>query len=138
MRIRIGLPLLTAVALTGFGLAAVRAQQADMSFFVSSVGTGNGADLGGLPDDHTGRVVDEQPGTEYRARVDVHSGEHFRQCGAEPGEQPAVAPPQRVADPVSPDRVHARVAEHELGGAAGSRIPFPGRPEITSQGSHHR
>ncbi|MGA2124651.1 MAG: hypothetical protein ABSG76_00735 [Xanthobacteraceae bacterium] len=48
MRIRIGLPLLTAVALTGFGLAAVRAQQADMSFFVSSVGTGNGADLGGL------------------------------------------------------------------------------------------
>lgn len=48
MRIRIGLPLLTAVALTGFGLAVVRAQQADMSFFVTSVGTGNGADLGGL------------------------------------------------------------------------------------------
>jgi hypothetical protein len=40
---------LIAAALTGFGLtAAVEAQQAAMSFFVTSVGKGNGADLGGL------------------------------------------------------------------------------------------
>jgi hypothetical protein len=44
---RIGL-LLTAAALTGFGLAAANAQQAAMSFFVTSAGKGNGADLGGL------------------------------------------------------------------------------------------
>jgi hypothetical protein len=43
------LPLLAAVALTGLGLTApVQAQQASISFFVSSVGKGNGADLGGL------------------------------------------------------------------------------------------
>ncbi|HLN10334.1 MAG TPA: hypothetical protein VK281_15445 [Xanthobacteraceae bacterium] len=49
MRIRIGLALLTAVALTGFVVTtAAQAQQADMSFFVTSVGKGNGADLGGL------------------------------------------------------------------------------------------
>jgi hypothetical protein len=49
MRIRIGLPVLAAVALTGFGLTATaQAQQGDMSFFVSSVGKGNGADMGGL------------------------------------------------------------------------------------------
>ena len=46
---RIGIRLLTAAALTGLGLtAAVHAQQAGMSFFVTSVGKGNGADLGGL------------------------------------------------------------------------------------------
>ena len=49
MTSRIRLPLLAAVALTGLGLTApAQAQQADMSFFVTSVGTGNGADLGGL------------------------------------------------------------------------------------------
>jgi hypothetical protein len=41
--------LLIAAALTGFGLtAAAEAQQAAMSFFVTSAGKGNGADLGGL------------------------------------------------------------------------------------------
>jgi hypothetical protein len=45
----ITLPVLAAVALTGLSLAApAQAQQASMSFFVSSVGKGNGADLGGL------------------------------------------------------------------------------------------
>lgn len=43
------LPLLAAVALTGLGLTApVQAQQASVSFFVTSVGKGNGADLGGI------------------------------------------------------------------------------------------
>jgi hypothetical protein len=46
---RIGSLLLTAVASTALGLtSAAQAQQADMSFFVSSVGAGKGADLGGL------------------------------------------------------------------------------------------
>src|SRR2546421_8002245 len=45
----IGLPLLAAVVLTGFAMAdPAQAQQAAMSFFVTSVGKGNGADLGGL------------------------------------------------------------------------------------------
>src|SRR6266581_4570676 len=49
MRTRIGLPLVAALALTGAALTAdVEAQQAAMTFFVTSVGKGNGADLGGL------------------------------------------------------------------------------------------
>jgi len=49
MTLRIGLALLAAVALTGLGLTApAQAQQANMSFFVTSAGKGNGADLGGL------------------------------------------------------------------------------------------
>ena len=40
---------MAAVALTVLSLPqAAQAQQADMSFFVTSVGKGNGADLGGL------------------------------------------------------------------------------------------
>jgi len=45
----IKIPLLAAVALIGLGLTApTQAQQDAMSFFVTSVGKGNGADLGGL------------------------------------------------------------------------------------------
>ncbi|MGP0093673.1 MAG: hypothetical protein ACLPKB_27580 [Xanthobacteraceae bacterium] len=45
----IRLPLLAAVALAGLGFTApAQAQQAAMTFFVTSVGKGNGADLGGL------------------------------------------------------------------------------------------
>jgi len=43
------LRLLAAAALTSLGVTAgLHAQQAQMSFFVTSVGKGNGADLGGL------------------------------------------------------------------------------------------
>jgi hypothetical protein len=43
------LRLLAAAALTGLGATAgLHAQQAQMSFFITSVGKGNGADLGGL------------------------------------------------------------------------------------------
>ena len=46
---RIGSLLLAAVASAGLGLSTTaQAQQADMSFFVTSVGKGNGADLGGI------------------------------------------------------------------------------------------
>ena len=49
MTIRIALLMSAAVALTGGVLtAAAQVQQADMSFFVTSAGKGNGADLGGL------------------------------------------------------------------------------------------
>ena len=45
----IRLSVFAAVALTGLSLTApTQAQQATMSFFVTSVGKGNGADLGGL------------------------------------------------------------------------------------------
>ena len=51
----IRLPILTIVALAGLGLAApAQAQQATMSFFVTSVGEDKGADLGGLVLTHAG------------------------------------------------------------------------------------
>ena len=44
-----GISLLAALAVAGLGFtAAVQAQQASMTFFLTSVGKGNGADLGGL------------------------------------------------------------------------------------------
>src|SRR3954467_4913126 len=46
MTLAVRLPLLAAVALTGLGLTGpAQAQQARISFFVTSVGKGNGADL---------------------------------------------------------------------------------------------
>ncbi len=44
--VRIGVPLAACLAL--FCAAPVAAQQANMTFFVTSVGPGKGADLGGL------------------------------------------------------------------------------------------
>ena len=49
MKPTISIPLLAAFALIGTGwMAPAQAQQDTMSFFVTSVGKGNGADLGGL------------------------------------------------------------------------------------------
>jgi hypothetical protein len=48
MRTRIGLSLLAAAAAAGLALTVAQAQQANMTFFVTSVGKGNGADLGGI------------------------------------------------------------------------------------------
>ena len=46
---RIGSLLLAAVASAGLASSTtVQAQQAEMSFFISSIGNGNGADLGGI------------------------------------------------------------------------------------------
>lgn len=45
---RIGLRISAAVALLTLGLTAVEANQANMSFFVTSTGKGDGANLGGL------------------------------------------------------------------------------------------
>jgi len=47
MTIRMTLPVLAVAAVIGFG-ASAQAQQANMSFFVTSVGSGKGADLGGI------------------------------------------------------------------------------------------
>jgi hypothetical protein len=43
-----GLPLLAAVALTGLAMAGPAQAQQAMTFFVTSVGKGSGADLGGI------------------------------------------------------------------------------------------
>src|ERR1017187_2707701 len=96
-----------------------------------------GTNLGGFPDDDAGGVVDEQPGAEYRAGVDVHSGEQAGQRREETAGWLVVALPQPVADPVSPHRVQARVAQHQLSTAACGRIPFSGRLKISSHGSQH-
>src|SRR6516165_949323 len=49
MKTRIWLPVLAVVAAGGLGsTSTLGAQQAAMTFFVSSAGKGNGADLGGL------------------------------------------------------------------------------------------
>jgi hypothetical protein len=48
MTFRNALPLVTSAVLLAAGLAAGQAQQAGMTFFVSSAGSGKGADLGGL------------------------------------------------------------------------------------------
>jgi hypothetical protein len=46
--IKIASLLLAAVAAAGLGSTTAQAQQAELSFFITSVGKGNGADLGGL------------------------------------------------------------------------------------------
>ena len=45
---RFGLPMMVALALLSLTPSSARAQQSTMTFFVTSVGSGNGANLGGL------------------------------------------------------------------------------------------
>ena len=48
MSYRVGLPMMIALALLSLAPSTARAQQSSMTFFVTSVGSGNGANLGGL------------------------------------------------------------------------------------------
>jgi len=48
MTYRFGLPMMVALALLSLTPSSARAQQSTMTFFVTSVGSGNGANLGGL------------------------------------------------------------------------------------------
>jgi hypothetical protein len=49
MQSKVGISLLAAVAMAGLGMIGeVQAQQANMTFFVTSIGKGDGANLGGL------------------------------------------------------------------------------------------
>jgi hypothetical protein len=68
----IRLPIFAAVALTGLSLTAPsQAQQPTMSFFVTSVGKGNGADLGGLAgaDEHCQELAKAAGSTETNWRA---------------------------------------------------------------------
>ncbi len=63
--------ILFSVAVVGTGMtAAVQAQQTDMTFFVTSVGKGNGADLGGLDgaDAHCAALAKAAPRRPARRR----------------------------------------------------------------------
>jgi hypothetical protein len=74
----IRLPIFAAVALTGLSLTAPsQAQQATMSFFVTSVGKGNGADLGGLAgaDEHCQELAKAAGSTETNWRAYLNTTE---------------------------------------------------------------
>ena len=93
------------------------------------------ADLGGLADDDAHAVVDEQPPAEPGAGVDLDAGDRPRELGDQPRGQPqAGLVPHPVRQPVHPDRVHARVAEGDLGERPGRGVAVPGGLEVLPEG----
>jgi hypothetical protein len=72
MKKKLGLSLLAALATVALAAtASVQAQVASMTFFVTSVGKGNGADLGGL--EALTHIARRWPGRPARRRP---TGEH--------------------------------------------------------------
>jgi hypothetical protein len=79
----IRLPIFAAVAMAGLSLTApTQAQQATMSFFVTSVGKGNGADLGGLAgaDKHCHELAKAPGSTETKWRAYLSTTEPGGVC----------------------------------------------------------
>ena len=91
------------------------------------------ADLGRLSDDHTRRVVDEDPSPDGGLGVDVHAGDgagHGRQdaCGGS-----GAMCPQGMGDAVGPESMHARVRQGNLQGGSGRRIAALSRHEVLAE-----
>src|SRR5674476_1657511 len=95
------------------------------------------ADLGGLADHHAQGVVDEQPWAEDGTGMDIDSGEHPRDRRDEPPEQQVVTAPEPVGQPVRPNGVQTRVAQHDLGGTARRGVAVTDRPYVTAHGGEH-
>ena len=74
MRRATGISVVVSAAVLAVGVAAVQAQQAPMTFFISSVGKGNGADLGGLDgaDAHCNALARPPAPPYHLARLSEH------------------------------------------------------------------
>ena len=101
MSTKVAVRLLAFVALGAVGLtAAVHAQQATMSFFVTSAGKGDGANLGGLEgaDAHCQALAKAAGSTKTNWKSLLEHDGAGRRCGREcarPDRQGAVAERQR-------------------------------------------
>ena len=80
------------------------------------------ADLGGLADDDTHAVVDEQAAANGRARVDLHAGHGACKLRDHTRQKEALVQVQPVGQTVVNHRVKARIEQKYLGGRAGCRV----------------
>jgi hypothetical protein len=74
------------------------------------------ADLGGLADDHTHAVVDEQPPADTGTRMDFDAGDQARRLRHHPGQQRNIPAPQFMRETVRPDSPQSLVQD-DLAGA---------------------
>ena len=95
------------------------------------------ADLRGFADHHAGRVVNEHAGAENGPGMDVDPGQDAGDLPDRARGHLRATFPQPVADPVSPDGVHARVGEDDLQGAGDGGIALLRRPYVVPDGREH-
>src|SRR5262249_58982002 len=96
------------------------------------------ADLGGLADDDTHAVIDEETRAELRGRMDLDARDEPRHVREEAGRDRPAVPPHRVSEPMERQRVHPGIAEQDLEGGTSSRVALTDGPNIAAQvGEHH-
>ena len=115
----IRLSVLAAVALTGLSLTVpTQAQQATMSFFVTSVGEGDGADLGGLAgaDAHCQALAKAAGSTETNWRAYLSTFEPGGVAGVNARDRIGKGPWQNakgVTVAKSVEDLHSEVQQHQ-------------------------
>ena len=115
----IRLHVLAAVALTGLSLSApAQAQQANMSFFVTSLGKGNGADLGGLAgaDAHCQTLAKAAGSTETNWRAYLSTTEPGGVAGVNARDRIGKGPWQNAKGVVvakSVEDLHSEFKQHQ-------------------------
>ena len=91
------------------------------------------ADLRGLTDDHTHAVVDEEPGTDGGAGVDLDAGDEPGCLTHHAGGQAPVARVQAMGRTVHPDGMQAGVREDHLGVRPRGGIALAGGVEVAPE-----
>ena len=92
------------------------------------------ADHGGLADDHTGAVVDEEVFTDLCTGIDVDAGAAVGVFGHDAGDVGHVLQIQLVGHPVDVDGVEARVAEDDFLPAFGGGVALKAGLHILQKG----
>ena len=72
------------------------------------------SNFGGFPDDRAGAVIDEEIGTDFRSRMQVHAGAAVGPFGHESGEQGDLLEIQFVGHSLDRHGFHARVGEDDF------------------------
>ena len=92
------------------------------------------ADGGGLPDDDAGAVVDEEPGADLRAGVDVDARDLVGIFRHHPGQDGHPHLIELVGDAENADGLESGVGEHDLVCALGRRVAPVGGFHVLVQG----
>ena len=89
------------------------------------------ADLGGLADDHTHAVIDEETGAYARAGMDLDAGRPAGDLRNPAGEEPELVGPQPVRDTLDPDGVQPGINQENFQPGASCRVALQHRVDIT-------
>src|SRR6202030_112475 len=88
-------------------------------------------------EDHAHSMVDEQTPADFRAGMNLDTGEPSRQLADQPAEQLCVMLPEPMRGAMKPDRMQSRIREHDFERGARGGVAVKDRLDVFPDSVHH-